>query len=602
MDPVIAIAQMIHETGNLTSFWSAQPQRNPAGIGVTGQKSASQPSATTGWAYNTQRRIWESGLSFETWKSDAIPAHVGRLAAYALPASERDSTRQAAIERALAYRMLPDHIQGTAPVIKLLGRVHNPSGSGWASPGTHYGSHIASIAQSIIEMATSGDRSFFIGISPTTEELEPEKEELAENDIPYAELLPVEDEDDIGDVPLSRGAFLYEGKGYTPEQFVAYVDSYDFGKIPPNFIVLHHTYRPSISTASAGAQYDWDAGEAGMSDQEIYAKRKRRLDGLKEYYRRNLGWDRGPHLFIDDRYIWTFTPMFHVGIHAAQGNGAVPNYSIGIEVIGYYERHQWAPPIAHNVGIAVAAIKRKINTFEYVYRRGSGGISSHRDYNKPTCPGAAITESFYLQVLKEGWEKLQSGAIGGGAATPAPEPLPALKPVTDMTPIIGSDTGTQAHAVAYIAKRQSSDSEYKNDVDLIMSYYWKYAPPVGVDPFIAACQCIFETDALRSKWAARPRRNPAGLGVHDEGGLSFASWDESVQAHIGQLLAFALRDDEANDAQKAMMQRNPRHQHIDIRMRGSGRTVGGMNSRWVRDDKTYGDKLLQRILEVQKGG
>src|SRR2546430_1484908 len=64
VDPLLVIAQMIHETGNLCSAWSARPHRNPAGLGVTGEPG--------------------KGLSFPTWKDDAIPAHVGRLLAYAL--------------------------------------------------------------------------------------------------------------------------------------------------------------------------------------------------------------------------------------------------------------------------------------------------------------------------------------------------------------------------------------------------------------------------------------------------------------------------------------------------------------------------------------
>ncbi len=53
VDPLIAVAQMIHETGNLTSFWSQRPRRNPAGIGVTGQWQTQQPADLRGWAYNT---------------------------------------------------------------------------------------------------------------------------------------------------------------------------------------------------------------------------------------------------------------------------------------------------------------------------------------------------------------------------------------------------------------------------------------------------------------------------------------------------------------------------------------------------------------------
>ena len=40
MDPLVAVAQMVLETGNLTSFWSQPPRRNPAGIGVTGEPGA----------------------------------------------------------------------------------------------------------------------------------------------------------------------------------------------------------------------------------------------------------------------------------------------------------------------------------------------------------------------------------------------------------------------------------------------------------------------------------------------------------------------------------------------------------------------------------
>ncbi len=43
IDPVLAIAQMVHETGNLTSFWSARPQRNPAGLGVNGRSQRRTP-------------------------------------------------------------------------------------------------------------------------------------------------------------------------------------------------------------------------------------------------------------------------------------------------------------------------------------------------------------------------------------------------------------------------------------------------------------------------------------------------------------------------------------------------------------------------------
>src|SRR5207244_11928999 len=81
MEPVMLLAQMIHEPGCLTSWWSQRPRRNPAGFGVTGRTSPNKP--TTG-AWALRDGTWVEGVSFPSWKDDSIPAHAGRLLAYAL--------------------------------------------------------------------------------------------------------------------------------------------------------------------------------------------------------------------------------------------------------------------------------------------------------------------------------------------------------------------------------------------------------------------------------------------------------------------------------------------------------------------------------------
>src|SRR4030095_15265856 len=107
------------------------------------------------------------------------------------------------------------------------------------------------------------------------------------------------------------------------------------------------------------------------------------LTGIKNYYRDSLGWDRGPHLFIDEKWIWLFTPMYEVGIHAAEGNGyhdsAGPlHYSIGIEVLGYYEHVQWTSAIANNVAVAVAMVRQRLGTFDYIDGPWEGKVGAHR--------------------------------------------------------------------------------------------------------------------------------------------------------------------------------------------------------------------------------
>lgn len=221
------------------------------------------------------------------------------------------------------------------------------------------------------------------------------------------------DRDANGDAPAVLGApgpFLYIGEGKRATEFGSYVQSYNFGRIPPSWIVLHHTAIPSTLAARYPSGAVWDANESGLSEPQIYVKRKRQLDSLASYYHDGLGWTAGPHLFVDDRWIWLFTPMSAVGIHAKEGNsygsGANLHYSIGIEVIGYYEHVTWDTATAANVRAAVQALCTRLG-ISPTYRPAplhtpaahDRSLSSHRDYNKPQCPGAAITEAYYTATI-----------------------------------------------------------------------------------------------------------------------------------------------------------------------------------------------------------
>ena len=213
-------------------------------------------------------------------------------------------------------------------------------------------------------------------------------------------------------------------------------------------------------------------------------------------------------------------------------------------------------------------------------------LIGHRDIDpadRSNCPGPTVD-----------FARMVADANNTGGVTTS------FTPIGESTPLLSTGSGPRERVVAYVQARLNPGSEYTNDVGTIFGYYWTYAPGVGVDPFIAAAQCVFETDSLNSAWAARPRRNPAGLGVRQEGGLSFESWDAAVQAHIGQLLAFALRDDQASEAQQRMIQANPRHGQIDPALRGSVKTLADLNSRWT-NNPSYASGLAARanaILDV----
>lgn len=140
VDWFLALAQCAHETGSLTSWWSQRPRRNPAGIGVTGKVKEGTPDTPPGtdWAWDGTQ--WREGVSFASWADESIPAHLGRLLAYALPAGTGTPAQQSTIAYALSRRTLPAGYRGVAPtIIELNGR--------WAYPGTTYGQSILNLAQ-----------------------------------------------------------------------------------------------------------------------------------------------------------------------------------------------------------------------------------------------------------------------------------------------------------------------------------------------------------------------------------------------------------------------------------------------------------------------
>jgi len=149
INPLLAIAQMIHETGNLTSWWAGRPRRNPAGIGVTGETRSDDPGDPHAWTRNEERDVYAAGISFPTWTDHAIPAHVGRLLAYALPTTAKLTNEQRQlIDLALGLRPLPERLRGCAPTLDgLVGT--------WAVPGRQMvGEREVTYAEQVADLAS----------------------------------------------------------------------------------------------------------------------------------------------------------------------------------------------------------------------------------------------------------------------------------------------------------------------------------------------------------------------------------------------------------------------------------------------------------------
>ncbi|HEU4327367.1 MAG TPA: peptidoglycan recognition family protein [Roseiflexaceae bacterium] len=184
------------------------------------------------------------------------------------------------------------------------------------------------------------------------------------------------------------------------QEWAEYVASYDFGPVAPTRLVLHHTYIPN--------EKQW--------------KGRPTLEGIQRYYA-GLGWRSAPHLFVGLDGIWLATPMEDIGIHAGTGNSGRVNgelwYSIGLEMVGYFDRKRPSGPVWELSKAVMGGLSRRLGIPPRKL------ISFHRDYtNLKSCPGWAVTKPWVFDEV-EAWLAAQAE---NSAAPPAASWMQVIDP------------------------------------------------------------------------------------------------------------------------------------------------------------------------------
>ena len=116
------------------------------------------------------------------------------------------------------------------------------------------------------------------------------------------------------------------GRSFDKEGFEAYCEGLSWTAWRPAFIVLHNTASPTLAQRPNGLQ-------------------QQHIANLVSFYRDEQKWSAGPHLFVDDRQIWVFTPLTESGVHSPSFN----KLAFGIEMLGDFE----AEPFDQGRGAAV---------------------------------------------------------------------------------------------------------------------------------------------------------------------------------------------------------------------------------------------------------
>jgi hypothetical protein len=144
----------------------------------------------------------------------------------------------------------------------------------------------------------------------------------------------------------------------------------------PQFIVLHNTASPSLAQRPNG-----------LTAQHIR--------NLESYYRDRQKWSAGPHLFIDDRQIWVFTPLTTPGVHSPSWNGV----SLGVECLGDYEKEAWdtgrGAKVRDNAVSAIASLCDRLSI-------DTATLRLHKEDSRTThdCPGKNVDRASFVARVR----------------------------------------------------------------------------------------------------------------------------------------------------------------------------------------------------------
>lgn len=166
------------------------------------------------------------------------------------------------------------------------------------------------------------------------------------------------------------------GSGFLPSNFDEYVSTVkmDLLRWRPEFIVLHNTSVPTFK--------EWHEVPGAE-----------RMKNLEHYYRDELKWSGGPHLFIADDLIWVFTPLAFPGVHSPSWN----KVSWGVEMVGDYSTEPLSEQVRDNTVTALTTLTRKCKLDPLSLKlHHEDPLTTHRQ-----CPGPHVDKQLMIKLVQE---------------------------------------------------------------------------------------------------------------------------------------------------------------------------------------------------------
>lgn len=171
-------------------------------------------------------------------------------------------------------------------------------------------------------------------------------------------------------------ALSASGRGRTIAEEQVFID-----KLPSTSwasgMVLHNTAAPNLK--------QWTP-----------TNRAQRILNLERYFRDDRGWSSAPHAFVDDEFIWNFTPFIERGTHSPSWNGT----KLGIEMVGDFDVE------SDETGRGALVIKNTVALFAMLHTKygwDPDGIRLHKEDPRTThdCPGKNVNKQDFINMVRE---------------------------------------------------------------------------------------------------------------------------------------------------------------------------------------------------------
>lgn len=144
-------------------------------------------------------------------------------------------------------------------------------------------------------------------------------------------------------------------------------------------VTLHHTAAPSLAQRPKGFMVS-------------------HIENLRAFYRDDLGWSSGPHLFVDEDQVFGMCDLRRKGVHAVSFNRC----AIGIEVLGNYDVEDPLSGRGLACWTTATGVTRALLAWLGL-TADEKTVLFHRDDPKTSksCPGTKVNKQWLLSLLAQ---------------------------------------------------------------------------------------------------------------------------------------------------------------------------------------------------------